>query len=253
MKNILRNRLVRKLLYILGTIIIFILILDNLIMPWYVSSPQISVPDVVGMEDKEAINSLEQQGFTPVIGDTSYGLKFKKGVIFFQRPLAGDTVKEGRRIYLFVSGGEKVVSVPILRGKSIVDAKFALERIGLKLGRVERVASSHPEDMIFDQQFEAGTPLKQGAYVSITVSAGRGSGVITVPDLIGKSLNDAQAIIKLLNLKVGKINYQASSTLLPNTILDQYPTVGNKLNPGDNIDLFVTTPNPTPIPESEED
>jgi beta-lactam-binding protein with PASTA domain len=27
---------------------------------------------------------------------------------------------------------------------------------------------------------------------------------------------------------------------LPNTVLDQYPSKGNKLNPGDRVDLFVT-------------
>jgi beta-lactam-binding protein with PASTA domain len=31
-----------------------------------------------------------------------------------------------------------------------------------------------------------------------------------------------------------------SQTLLPNTVLDQYPSSGNKLNPGEKVDLFVT-------------
>jgi len=253
MKKTLAKPLVRKILYILGGILIVILLLDNIVFPWYVSSPQKIVPTVIGMEDKEAVILLEEQGFNPVIGDTSYGLKFPRGTIFFQRPGEGDIVKEGRRIYLFVSGGEKTVSVPVLKGKSILDAKFALERIGLKLGRIERVASNQPEDMIFDQQYEAGTPLKQGAFVSITVSTGRGGGVITVPDLIGKSLADARNILKDLNLNVGKINYQSSVTLLPNTVLDQYPTAGNKLNPGQVVDLFVTKPNAPLNPENEED
>ncbi len=75
----------------------------------------------------------------------------------FQKPDAGAMVKEGRAVYLFVSGGDKIIPVPMLKGKSILDAKFALERLGLKLGRVERIPSSQPEDMIFDQQYEDGT------------------------------------------------------------------------------------------------
>ena len=253
MKKIIGKILLRKILYVLGGILILILLLDNIIFPWYVSSPQYIVPTVIGMEHKEAIILLDEQGFDPVIGDTSYGLKYPRGTIFFQRPGEGDIVKEGRRIYLFVSGGEITVAVPVLKGKSILDAKFALERIGLKLGRIERVASNQPEDMIFDQQYEAGTPLKQGAFVSITVSTGRGGGIITVPNLIGKSLTDAKNILKEQNLNVGKINYQSSATLLPNTVLDQYPTAGNKLNPGQGVDLFVTTPNAPVQPENEED
>ena len=139
-----------------------------------------------------------------------------------------------------------------LKGKSIIDAKFALERIGLKLGRVERIFSNQPEDMIFDQQYAAGTPLKQGEMVGISVSAGRGGGSIVVPDLIGKSLLDAKLILNDSSLVVGKVNYQPSSTLLPNTILDQYPSSGNRLSTGDAVDLFVTKTVDINIPQERE-
>jgi len=240
MKKLLGKPFVRKTIYFLTGFIFFIILLDNLIIPWYVSSVETTVPNVVGMNDQEAIEMLESQGFGTAIGDTSFGLEFPKNTVFLQRPEAGDIVKEGRRIFLFVSGGEKIVYVPMLKGKNILDAKFALERIGLKLGRVNRIPSSQPEDMIFDQQYVAGTPLKQGQIVGITVSVGRGGGSVSVPDLIGKSLTEAQMILNENDLIVGKINYQASATLLPNTVLDQYPSSGNKLNPGDAVDLFVT-------------
>ncbi len=242
MKNFLRNAIVRKLLYVFLGIVAFIIILDNIIMPWYVSSPETSVPNVVGMQETEAADILQKEGFDIVISDTSYGLDVDVGAVFFQKPEAGAVVKEGRTVYLFISGGVRTITVPQLKGKSILDAKFALERLGLKLGRVERTPSSQPEDMIFDQQYADGTLLKQGEYVSVTVSAGRGSGSIIVPDLIGKSLTEARKILADSSLTIGKINYQPSATLLPNTILDQYPSGGNSLNSGDAVDLFVTKP-----------
>lgn len=240
MKNLLGKSFVRKTIIFLIGIVFLLILLDNLIIPWYVSSPETTVPNVVGMDSQEAVSLLQSEGFETVIGDTSYGLEIPKNSVFLQRPKAGDIVKEGRRIFLFVSGGEKIVYVPMLKGKSILDAKFALERIGLKLGRVDRIPSSQPEDMIFDQEYVAGTPLQQGEIVGITVSAGRGGGSVVVPDLIGKSLSEAHLILNENDLIVGKINYQASATLLPNTVLDQYPSSGNKLNPGDAVDLFVT-------------
>lgn len=251
MKKILRNVLLRNTLLILLGIIIFIIILDNVIMPWYVSSPETNVSKVIGMNIDEATELLESEGFRPLISDTSYGLKLPVGEVFLQKPDAGEIVKEGRTIYLFISGGEKVISVPLLKGKSILDAKFALERLGLKLGRVERIPSSQPEDMIFDQQYAEGTLLKQGEIVGVTVSAGRGGGEIVVPDLIGKSLSEAKKILTDSSLVLGKINYQPSSTLLPNTILDQYPSSGNTLNPGDAVDLFATKPADRNIPNEE--
>jgi serine/threonine-protein kinase len=142
--------------------------------------------------------------------------------------------------------------LPQLKGKSIIDAKFALERLGLKLGRIERLYSNQPEDMIFDQQYAVGTPLKQGEIVGITVSAGRGGGSIFVPDLIGKSLLDARLILSDSSLVVGKVNYQQSATLLPNTVLDQYPSSGNRLSAGDAVDLFVTKPADPQIPQERD-
>ena len=252
MKNPLRLKLFRKILYILFGLIVIVILLDNLIMPWYVSSPETTVPSVINMKESDAITALEKAGFEVLISDTSFGLEYPASTIFLQKPDAGKIVKEGRTIYLFVSGGEKIINVPQLKGKSIVDAKFALERLGLKLGRVERIFSNQPEDMIFDQQFAAGTPLKQGEVVGITVSAGRGVGSILVPDLIGKSLLDAKLILSDSSLVVGKVNYQPSSTLLPNTILDQYPSSGNRLSAGDVVDLFVTKPPDPNIPQERE-
>ncbi|MCW8810615.1 MAG: PASTA domain-containing protein [Ignavibacteriaceae bacterium] len=251
MKKNLRKSLLRKILYILIGFIAFIILLNYVIMPWYVSSPETKVPEVVGLQSQEAINLLEKEGFKPLISDTSYGLQVPPGAVFLQKPDAGKVVKEGRTIFLFVSGGQKVISVPLLKGKSILDAKFALERLGLKLGRVERIPSSQPEDMIFDQQYAERTLLKQGEIVGVTVSAGRGGGEIIVPDLIGKSLSEAKKILADSSLVIGKINYQTSSTLLPNTILDQYPSSGNTLNPGDAVDLFATKASNKNSPDEE--
>lgn len=240
MKNLLGKPLIKKLLIALGVLIILILLVDNIFLPWYVSSSEAVVPDVVGLNEDEAITMIEDAGFDALIADTSYGVNLAEGKIFLQKPEAGKVVKEGRTIYLFLSGGVQNVYVPLLKGKNLIDAKFALERIGLKLGEVEEIASNYPKSMIFDQQFAEGTILKKGETVKVYVSAGRIEGTIVVPDLIGKSLMEARSVLADSTLKLGKINYQISTTLLPNTILDQYPAPGNKLNPGEVVDLFVT-------------
>lgn len=234
------NYLLKKISIVFLSFLIVFLILDKVILPFYVSSEEIPIPSVVGKTKSEAINILQTKGFEAIIADTAYGNDIATGKIFMQRPEAGKIVKSGRTIYLFVSGGEKTVIVPALKGKSIVDSKFALERLGLKLGNVEYLQSNYPKDMVFDQQFVEGTKLKRGSSVNIFVSSGNLSGRIIVPDLVGKSLTEARQILSDSTLQVGKINYLISNTLLPNTILDQYPVYGNRLNSGDKVDLFVT-------------
>ena len=240
MKNSRHKSVITKLLIALVAFIVFVVLMNDVVMPWYVSSPEKVVPKVLGMHEANAVKLLKSASLSPVISDTSYDEQYPKGTIIYQTPTANDTVKEGRRIYLFISGGEPVVSVPNLKGKSLRDAKFALERLGLYLGHVDSTASSSPKEMIFDQQFAFGTSLKKGDSVGVSLSMGEGIGTISVPNLIGKSLSEAESILADSSLKVGKINFQKSFSLLPNTVLDQYPSKGNKLNPGDSVDLFVT-------------
>ena len=240
MKKLFEKPIVKKSLIALGAIIAFILIMDNIVMPLYVSSPETIVPKVIGLDEADAIQILKDEDFKPVISDTSYGVSLPPGKIFLQKPEGGKVVKKGRTIFLFISGGQQTVTVPLLKGKSVLDARFALERIGLKLGNIDEAASDQPKDMIFDQQFAQGTMLRKGQSVGVSVSIGKGFGDIEVPDLIGKSLSEAREVLSKNSLTVGKINYQISNTLLPNTILDQYPAPGNKLNSGEGVDLFLT-------------
>jgi serine/threonine-protein kinase len=240
LKKILTSRFVKKSLIFLGVFILFLLVLDFLLLPWWVNKAETKVPSVVGMGEQEAITVLEDHELNPVLSDTTYNESFPKGTIVLQRPEHGSIVKVGRRVYLFISGGEPLISVPLLKGKSVRDAKFALERIGLKLGNVEQVPSNTPKNMIFDQEFVEGTPIKKGQSVGVFVSSGIETGEIAVPDLIGKSLMEATKLLADSTLKVGKLNYQISFSLLPNTIIDQYPSKGTLLNPGDAVDLFIT-------------
>lgn len=240
MKNLFENPISKKIIIGLSICIVLILVLDNIILPWYVSSPEAFVPSVIGMSEQDAISTLIDADFEPMIADTSYGVDFPDGHIFLQKPSAGKTVKEGRIIYLFISGGEQSVYVPMLKGKTVLDARFALERIGLRLGKIDEITSTQPKDMIFDQQYAEGTKLKKNELVGVSVSVGKGFGSIEVPDLIGKSLTEAKMILTDSSLVIGKVNYQISNTLLPNTVLDQYPAPGNKLNTGDAVDLFIT-------------
>jgi len=253
MKKLLENPVVKKILIAFGIFIAILLIFDNILIPLYVSGTEVKVPNVVGMTEDEAIETLEDADFNPIIADTSFGVSLPPGRIFLQKPEANKIVKEGRTIFLFLSGGEQVISVPSLTGKSVRDARLSLERVGLKLGKIDEIPSTHPKDMIFDQQFAEGTRLKKGQTVGITVSSGKGFGEIIVPDLIGKSLTEAKKILSDSTLTIGKVNYQISGSLLPNTVLDQYPAPGNKLNSGSAVDLFITkegaVADPSEVPE----
>ena len=76
-------------------------------------------------------------------------------------------------------------------------------------------------------------------YIGITVSAGESVDSIFVPSLIGKTLSEAQKILKEKGLLLGNVVYQISEDLLPNTVIDQLPRENEIVTFKKDVDLFI--------------
>jgi serine/threonine-protein kinase len=208
-------------------------------MPNYVYAPELEVPDIIGMNQDDAVELLKELSLNPVIDGMRYDAKFEKDEIIFQRPRAGTSVKENRRIYMIVSGGDPKISMPSLIGKTYRDAKITVERLGLILDQVDRIRSEFPAETIVEQLEIAGQQMEAGDTLHLSVSVGPRVGKSRVPNLIGESLQGAENILKRVSLKIGRVEYIPSRTLLPNTISEQYPSKGTLLEYGDSVDVYV--------------
>ncbi len=234
-----------KKLLIFTTIILIIIVglfffINDYLMPHYVDSPQVKVPNLIGRNKDEAVKILKAEKLNPIIQGVKYTVKFPKDVVMFQNPKPNSTVKIKRRIYLLISGGEPKIKMPNLVGKTLRDSKITLERLGLAVHNVKKVRSEFPRDIVVEQEFPEGTNLFKGDSVDISVSVGPKLGMIRTPNLLGKSLKRARRILRRNSLKLGKITYQSSPNLLPNTVIDQYPTENKLLSIGDSVDVVVT-------------
>jgi serine/threonine-protein kinase len=240
--DIIRKPWLRKLSIAAGAALGLFILLNNVALPLYVNHGGIlSVPSVSGLPLAEAKAQLEGAGLQPVEADTRPDPDRPTGTVIFQNPPPQALVKHGRRVYLTVSGGEAIVVVPQLRGRSMRDAKFALERYGLQLGSINFEPSTlYPENTIIAQSLGADSRIGRGARVNITVSSGGGSGTgISVPNIVGRTVNEAEKILQAQGLNVGNINYQLSYELIPNTVVEQFPRAGESVTGGQKIDLFV--------------
>ncbi len=227
-----------------GIVILSVLlfILDSIVMPWYVNKGgTLKVPNVVGMTEEKAFEVLVANKLEPRKGDVRTDNKIPVGSVVTQNPFPEQTVKIGRRVYLTISGGDQDVVVPALRGRTIRDSKFSLDRVGLKQGRIKYETSIElPEGTIVNQEIAAGSKVKKGTYISFTVSAGESIDSIYVPSLLGKTLSEARKIIHDKGLKVGNITYQVNNELLPNTVIDQLPRENDIVTVDKEIDLFIS-------------
>ncbi len=224
-----------------GVFLILFLLLNDLVMPLYTEQGRTTnVPAVVGLKVENAKEVLTQAGLTPREAETRIDKQYPIGTVAVENPPAGAEVKFGRGVYLTISGGEPLVRVPSLRGKSLRDARFTLEGTALNLGNIiYQQSEDFPENTIIDQAYAEGTELKNGSRIDVTVSQGRNSNKFLIPNVTLKSLTDAQKILMQTGFKVGTITYQVSTDLLPNTVLDQYPKAGELLSLGQTINLVV--------------
>lgn len=233
------------ILYTAAALLLLLFFLNYIFMPWYVSGDEVVVPRVIGMNSAQAEEILNDADLDPINGGEKYNENYPKGTVIFQNPVPGAKVKDGRRVFIFVSSGIPLIKVPSLKGKVFRDAKMTLERMDLTMGDTTYVESDAPKFTIIDQQYYAGTEVKKGTRVNVTISAGKVVG-IKVPDLSGKSLAEAETILSENGLALGRINYQPSFSLLPNTVIDQYPSKDMLVPEGAKVDLFVTKNVETP-------
>ncbi len=231
----------RRAIAVLVVLVVLFLIANNLVLPWYVNQGGIvTVPTLVGLTFERAEQVLDSLRLVPRKADVRLDKEHPAGIVIAQNPISGEQVKQGRRVYVTVSGGEVQVAVPSIKGRTLRDARFALEREGLKMGSVEYAPSdSFPQNTIIDQQPGPGAKMKKDAYVSVIVSQGSISQKISVPDLTGKTFREASALLTSAGLKLGNITYLHSPDLLPNTVIEQYPRAGEMVVSGQSIDLFV--------------
>lgn len=239
MKKFSRKYLVIPLVFIISFSVL-LLIVDNFVLPYYVSAEEIKVPDVVGMNKEEAIGKLSELNLNPVIQTSRYDERFGKDRVIFQKPLARTSVKENRRIYLTVSGGVQTVTMPFLINKTVRDAQINLERIGLVLDRIEEVESELPPNFIVEQQYLEGKELPKGTPVWIKVSIGPKIGMVRVPNILGKSFVEAENILRGVSLRIGFRTYIHSNSLLPNTVVDQQPSENTLVSVGDSVNVVLT-------------
>jgi len=198
----------------------------------------IEVPDLSGMTYEEAEVALQDVRLTIEKGDEVIDNDFEAGQIVSQIPTSGSKAKAGKSVTVSISKGVKEGMVPNIVGKSLEDALFLLDKYGFNQGSTTVEASNMPKDIVINQSPEAGSEVKPGATIDISVSEGPQE---TAPDVIGMNILDADAVLKSADLKVGDIDYEMSEVYAKGIVIWQQDVKGADLKPGTTVNLKVST------------
>ena len=129
-----------------------------------------TVPAVAGLTQQQAQVAIENAGFT--FGSISQQTSDQpRGAVIASDPTAGTTLELPATVSITLSQGPSTVQVPDLTGRTLADARSALEQLGLHLGGTSRDTSSFmPENTVIGQSPGPGSTVSAGASVNLRIS-----------------------------------------------------------------------------------
>src|ERR1041384_1310756 len=119
--------LVKYLVFAIVAMFLLLVLLDKVIMPWYVKLGAVeTVPNVVGATFADAQKRLAKLGFDVKKGEPRFDDRYPAGSVVMQLPYGGTQTKQGRRLYLTVSRGTEMIPMLGLVGMPLSEAGIHL-------------------------------------------------------------------------------------------------------------------------------
>ena len=241
-KSLREKYLVRTGVFLAVGLFLYI-ILNDLVMPIITRHGQeFPLPNIVGMTVDQAAPVLKEADIVLEVMSQQYHPDKPTGTILSQLPTGGTMVKSGRAIKVVTSLGTKDVIVPGVSFCSIRQAEGKLDAVGLRLGSIKwEYSDSVPQKAVIFSFPESLTVVPYGSPINFMVSRGPRPTTVTVPRLVGKSLDEAMKILDEKGLLLGEVKRVVDERYLPETVLEQSQEAGTELMTGEAIDLVVSS------------
>ncbi|MGB0933652.1 MAG: PASTA domain-containing protein [Lishizhenia sp.] len=204
---------------------------------------QIEVPVLASKNKSELVNVaqleelLRDKSLSYEVLDSIYNPNLVEGTVVYQDPLptkeSGQFVKSGRVIKVRVSKQSRQVTVPKLIDKSQRYAEGMLTTLGLR--SKAKYVPSDVNGSVLEISYK-GKPVKHGqklpvnAIIELTIGKNTGGTLVSVPDLNGLTIFEAESRLKnnnALNLYVSCAQCLTSSDSLNARIMTQTPIAGD--------------------------
>jgi beta-lactam-binding protein with PASTA domain/predicted Ser/Thr protein kinase len=208
----------------------------------------VSVPNLIERRYSRVVQLLQAEGLVadpiPEVNDA-----VGENVVWDQSPPAGTEVKVGDTVSFKFNPPAEIKLVPNLAGRTVPEAEGILATEGLTLGEVTtRSDPTVPEGQVIESVPAAGAEIAAGAPVDLVIS--EGSGTTTVPNVSGQVAEAARSLLQgEPYLFVVSTTDEASPDVPEGRVIRTEPAIGNAIEVGSPITLFVSTgPAPVEVP-----
>lgn len=205
---------------------------------------KVSVPTVVGADQANAEAKLRQDGFR--VDTVQKTAEQPAGQVIGQDPTGGTKAKKGSTVTLTVSAGPQQVAVPPVVGLTLSSARGRLQKAGLEASEREENSDTVAQGRVISVSPTEGQKVDKGSSVTLVVSSGKPQ--VQVPDVVGKSFDEAQSALQAAGFKVTRTDKESDKD--PGTVLAQNPKAGGRIDSGSTIALTVAKePSQVPVPD----
>lgn len=205
----------------------------------YQKSLEREVPNVVNVSYDTAAaqaagddNSLEL-----VKSKEEYSDTVKKGDIISQDVKAGTILKKGDKIHVVISKGA-LVTVPNVKNKKKDKAKELIEKNKLTMSvSGKKWSDKIKKGNVISQNVEAGKKIEEGNNIAVVIS--KGVEQVKVPDVEGKTLEEAKKLLKKAKLKVDSTSIYSDS-VAEGKVISQSIKAGKTVDKNKTVTLTVS-------------
>lgn len=210
---------------------------------------EVTVPNITNMHIAEAEIVLGAESLHVQVIDSTYSTKTPLGTIVEQTPSPGAQVKKGRTIYVIQNARmRRPVILPELRDLSLRQAEATAKTLGLTIGKTIYQPSTFKNIIldvrVCDTSVVAGTRLEEGTAIDLVVGKGKGTQKVTVPNIVGKDIEEATSWLFTNSLILGTIEYDippSQDTDIQYIIYQQTPASGTVVVEGTSVNIKLST------------
>ncbi|WP_280382186.1 Stk1 family PASTA domain-containing Ser/Thr kinase [Nocardia wallacei] len=195
-----------------------------------------AVPPIAGMDTDRATVALRDAGFDTTIRNRASDTIPVGGVVGTD-PAAGTRVVKGSTVAVLVSSGKP--RVPQFQpGDDVKTVEQAIRDAGLKPVASGERPSTAPKGSVAHLEPGPGTVLPMGA--SVKVFRSKGSAPVKLPDVRGKTVDEARASLEQAGITVQDTRTEFDPKVKSGDVVGTDPAAGTSLLSGAAVTLLVS-------------
>jgi serine/threonine protein kinase len=130
-----------------------------------------------------------------------------------------------------------MVEVPNVVGMTKEDAIKALNKLGLGYKAVTQSSDTVAEDCVISQGNVGGSKVEKNSQIVLTISSGKENKEVSVPNVKGRSEQEARELIEAANL-VASVDYEYSDTVDAGNVIKYSPS--GSVSEGSTVTISVS-------------